>query len=45
MYELYKIADKLLAELKRIEKSGAPKRTVQEYSIKIIDYLDEKTRK
>jgi len=44
MYELYKIADKLLAELKRIRKSGTDERTLQEYTNKIIDYLDEKSR-
>lgn len=44
MSELYKIADKLLAELHRMEKSGTDKRTIEQYAIQILDYLDEKTR-
>jgi len=44
MSELYKIADKLLAELTRLRKSGTDERTIQEYTNKILDYLDEKSR-
>jgi len=44
MSELYKIADKLIAELKGMRKSGADDRTIQEYTNKILDYIDEKTR-
>lgn len=44
MSELYKIADKLLAELARMEKSGADKATILQYKMRILDYIDESYR-
>ena len=44
MSELYKIADQLLRELARIEKSGADERTVLAYKLQILDYIDENFR-
>ena len=44
MTELYKIADQLIAELKRMEKSGTPKRTVLGYKFTILDYIEQQYR-
>ena len=44
MSELYKIADQLIAELKRMEKSGTDSRTVATYKFKILDYIEDKSR-
>lgn len=41
MSELYKIADKLLKELARLEKSGTDTRTLLQYKHRILDYIDE----
>jgi hypothetical protein len=44
MSELYKIADQLVAELKRIRDSGTDMRTLVEYKFKILDYLEKQIR-
>ena len=44
MDEMYKLADKLVAEIKRIEKSGTTQRKVMEYKNRIMDYLEDKIR-
>ncbi len=41
---MYKLADKLVAEIKRIEKSGTTSRTVMMYKNRILDYLEDKLR-
>jgi hypothetical protein len=44
MDEMYNIADKLIAEFKRIEHSGTVKSSCMAYKIRIIDYLEDKMR-
>jgi len=44
MLELYKIADKLLAELKGMRKSGVDERKLQVYIKNILGYLQMETR-
>ena len=44
MSEMYTIADKLIAEVERIRKSGATERTIMQYKMRILDYLEDKLR-
>jgi len=39
MHELYKLADKIRAELKRIELTGTDKKTVESYRKEITKYI------
>ena len=42
MNEMYVLADKLIAEIERIRKSGTTERTVIQYKMRILDYLEDK---
>ena len=44
MSEMYTIADKLVAEIERLRKSGTTERTVMQYKMRILDYLEDKLR-
>ena len=44
MSEMYAIADKLVAEIERLRKSGTTERTVMQYKMRILDYLEDKLR-
>ena len=41
---MYVIADKLIAEIERLRKSGTNERTVIQYKMRILDYLEDKLR-
>ena len=44
MSDLYTIADKLIAEMERLRKSGTTERTIMQYKMRILDYIEDKLK-